>query len=95
MDTTSPANLPAVVPAPATPQVLDAVAVGGDLSGLTVAQRLAYYKAVCQSLGLNPLTKPFEYLTLNGKPNLAKISWVIVIFGEQERSRGVSRYDKR
>jgi hypothetical protein len=51
-------------------EVLEQVAVGGDLSGLTAAQRLAYYRAVCQSLGLNPLTKPFEYLTLNGKLRL-------------------------
>jgi hypothetical protein len=26
-----------------------------------------YYFSVCKSLGLNPLTRPFEYLTLNGK----------------------------
>jgi hypothetical protein len=64
-------NLPAV-PQPPTvpPEVLESVAVSGDLSGLTAAQRLAYYQAVCRSLGLNPLTKPFEYLTLNGKLRL-------------------------
>jgi hypothetical protein len=55
---------------PVAPEVLEQVLIGGDLSGLTEAQRLAYYKAVCQSLGLNPLTKPFEYLTLNGKLRL-------------------------
>ncbi|HSF29833.1 MAG TPA: adenylate/guanylate cyclase domain-containing protein [Candidatus Tectomicrobia bacterium] len=71
METTAHADLPALVPAPqVAPEVLEAVAVGGDLSGLTAAQRLAYYKAVCASLGLNPLTKPFEYLTLNGKLRL-------------------------
>jgi hypothetical protein len=58
-------------PAPQVPpEVLEQVAVGGDLTGLTAAQRLAYYRAVCQSLGLNPLTKPFEYLTLNGQLRL-------------------------
>lgn len=41
--------------------------IGGDLSRLTVPQRLDYYKAVCKSLNLNPLTKPFDYLVLNGK----------------------------
>jgi hypothetical protein len=74
METTTHAALPAVAPAPAVPQVapevLEAVAVGGDLAGLTPAQRLTYYQAVCRSLGLNPLTKPFEYLTLNGKLRL-------------------------
>jgi hypothetical protein len=53
-----------------SPEVLEQVLIGGDLSGLTEAQRLAYYKAVCQSLGLNPLSKPFEYLWLNGKLRL-------------------------
>lgn len=39
----------------------------GDLSKLTSDQRVSYYTSVCQSLGLNPLTQPFEFLTLNGK----------------------------
>ena len=39
----------------------------GDLSSLTPQQRSDYYLQVCQSCGLNPLTKPFDYLTLNGK----------------------------
>jgi hypothetical protein len=67
-------NLPAVVPPsptpPVPPEVLEQVLVGGDLAQLTEAQRLAYYRAVCQSLGLNPLSKPFEYLWLNGKLRL-------------------------
>ena len=33
-------------------------------------QRVGYYKAVCTSLNLNPLTKPFSYITLNGKLTL-------------------------
>src|SRR6266850_3842791 len=52
------------------PEVLEQVLIGGDLSGLTETQRLSYYRAVCQSLGLNPLSKPFEYLWLNGKLRL-------------------------
>jgi hypothetical protein len=42
----------------------------GDLSELSTAQRADYYTAVCRSLGLNPLTKPFEFLTLNSKLRL-------------------------
>lgn len=42
----------------------------GNLSGLTVEQRLSYYQHVCQSLGLNPLTRPFDYIELNGKLQL-------------------------
>ncbi len=46
---------------------IERVLLGGDLGKLTAEQRLSYYKALCESLGLNPLTQPFEYLTLNGK----------------------------
>lgn len=43
------------------------VAVTGDLSKLSPAERMNYYGSVCASLHLNPLTRPFDYLTLNGK----------------------------
>lgn len=46
---------------------IEGVLIGGDLSGLTESQRLAYYRSVCDSLGLNPLTQPFDYLKLSGK----------------------------
>jgi hypothetical protein len=55
---------------PLQPEVVEKVVIGGDLSELNAAQRAEYYGAVCRSLGLNPLTKPFEYLTLNGKLRL-------------------------
>jgi hypothetical protein len=55
---------------PLAPEVVEKVVIGGDLSDLDAAQRAEYYGAVCRSLGLNPLTKPFEYLTLNGKLRL-------------------------
>lgn len=48
-------------------EILERVLVGGDLSKLTSQQRLYYYKRVCDSLGLNPLTRPFDYITLQGK----------------------------
>lgn len=49
---------------------IEAALVQGDLSKLSTADRLAYYRNVCESLGLNPLTKPFEYITLNNKLTL-------------------------
>jgi hypothetical protein len=49
---------------------MEKVVIGGDLAELNAAQRAEYYTAVCRSLGLNPLTKPFEFLTLNGKLRL-------------------------
>jgi hypothetical protein len=57
-------------PPPLPPEVIETVVIGGDLADLNAGQRAEYYAAVCCSLGLNPLTKPFEYLTLNGKLRL-------------------------
>lgn len=50
-----------------SPSAIEAVIALGDLSKLTAEQRSAYYGRVCESLSLNPLTRPFEYLTLQGK----------------------------
>jgi hypothetical protein len=49
------------------PEKLERALVGGDLKDLSSTERLQYYNAVCSSLKLNPLTKPFEYITLNGR----------------------------
>jgi hypothetical protein len=50
--------------------MLELVVIHGDLSRLQPAERVMYYKQVCESIGLNPLTKPFEYIHLNGKLRL-------------------------
>ena len=44
--------------------------IQGDLSQLSERDRLEYYRAVCHSLGLNPLTQPFAYIRLQGKLTL-------------------------
>lgn len=44
--------------------------VQGNLSVLSNEERLSYYNKVCESLNLNPLTKPFDYITLSGKLTL-------------------------
>jgi len=54
-------------PASVSPATLEKVLLAGDLSALTEAQRIEYYKGVCASLGLNPLTQPFSYLRLSGR----------------------------
>ena len=71
----------------------------GDLAGLKQDERLNYYKAVCESVGLNPLTKPFDYITLNGKmvlyatractDQLRKIHGVSVLELKKEWQEGV------
>jgi hypothetical protein len=49
---------------------LEQVVIVGDLARLTPADRVMYYQETCRSLGLNPLTKPFQYIVLNGKLTL-------------------------
>lgn len=46
---------------------VEAALVRGDLSGLSVADRMRYVATLCESLGLNALTAPFRYLTLGGR----------------------------
>lgn len=48
-------------------EIVEAALITGDLTGLKPQERLQHYMNVCSSLGLNPHTKPFGYLTLNGK----------------------------
>ena len=55
--------------------IIETVLATGDLSKLTPDQRVAYYRARCEAAGVNPLFKPFEYLTLNGK---------LVLYGTKE-----------
>lgn len=49
---------------------IEQVVITGDLKSLQPAERVDYYNRVCQSVGLNPYTRPFEYITLNGKLTL-------------------------
>jgi len=60
----------ALVVQPDKASIIENVMIGGDLAKLTPDQRVSYYRQVCDSLGLNPLTRPFEYITLNGKLTL-------------------------
>lgn len=58
-------NLPATRDAAAA--TIESVVVEGDMSRLNAEQRVLYYKQVCESLGVNPYTKPFDYIKLNGR----------------------------
>lgn len=50
--------------------VIERVVMQGDLSKLNPEQRVVYYRKVCESAGLNPFTRPFDYIVLNGKLSL-------------------------
>jgi hypothetical protein len=58
-------NLPVAQPDPS--EIMEAVLLAGDLSKLTAEERTSYYMKVCQSVGLNPYTKPFDYIRLSGR----------------------------
>lgn len=49
------------------PESVEQALIGGNLAELKPAERVKLYMEVCGSLGLNPLTVPFQYITLNGK----------------------------
>jgi hypothetical protein len=65
-------NSTAVAPvsAQSAGDIMERVIAVGDLSKLQPEERVLYYNRTCESLGLNPLTRPFEYITLNGKLTL-------------------------
>jgi hypothetical protein len=50
--------------------IMEQVIIKGDLAQLQPQERVQYYNAVCQSVGLNPLSRPFDYISLNGKLTL-------------------------
>jgi len=43
------------------------VLMNGQFAALSAEQRVSLHNGLCKSLGLNPLTKPFDYIQLNGK----------------------------
>lgn len=59
----------AITPAKAA-DIIEAVIARGDIANLNPEERARYYVRVCESIGLNPMTRPFEYITLNGKLTL-------------------------
>lgn len=63
-------NVPAKVTEISAGELIESVIVKGDLSKLDPGERAQFYVKVCQSVGLNPMTRPFEYITLNGKLTL-------------------------
>jgi len=50
--------------------IIESVIAKGDLARLTPEERTRYYVEVCRSVGLNPFTRPLEYITLSGKLTL-------------------------
>jgi hypothetical protein len=99
MNATQNGTALAVAPVAPLGAAIERVLVEGDLTPLTPDQRVAYYKATCESVGLNPLTKPFDYLRLNGKlilyanknasDQLRKIHGISIVLASKERVEDV------
>lgn len=84
---------------PLTGVELETLVVRGDLSVLSPEAKAKHYLYVCQQLGLEPATKPFEYIKLNGREvmyalksctdQLRKIYGVSLQVTKTEESEGV------
>lgn len=46
---------------------VESALVRNDISKLSTQERIAYLHSLCASVGLNPMTKPFAFITLQGK----------------------------
>lgn len=55
------------VAVPSAAAIVEKVVIEGDLSKLSAAERIGYYRHMCETLGIEPMLRPFEYLMLNGK----------------------------
>ncbi len=82
------------------PHIIDGAIIAnlvlkGDLRQFSDEQKVVYYDSTCRSLGLNPLTKPFDLIVLNDKevlyPNkgcaeqLRKLNGISIIEMTKER----------
>lgn len=68
-----------------TGDMVERVLIGGDLKALNPDERVQYYNAVCQSLDLNPLTRPFEFIELNRK---------LVLYAKRECTEQLRKRDR-
>lgn len=60
---------PVVISSP-NAEIIQKLVLDGDLSKMDQNQKVTYYKQFCESLGLNPLTQPFQLLNFQGKQRL-------------------------
>jgi hypothetical protein len=86
-------------PAPLSGEILEKVILGNDLSGLSPLEKVQYVKNICQTIGLNPVTKPIQlmkfqnkevpYFTKDATEQLRKINRVSIIKIDTHMYEGV------
>ena len=47
--------------------IISDLVLQGDISKMNDEQRVKYYNGICQKLGLNPLTQPFQIIKFQNK----------------------------
>ena len=52
---------------PLTDEMISKLLLDGDITGLSEYERVQYYRAVCERIGLDPSTQPFSILKLKKK----------------------------
>lgn len=55
---------------PISQDIIQSLVLDGDISKMNPQQKVEYYNRFCQSLGLNPLTQPFQIIKFQGKEKL-------------------------
>jgi hypothetical protein len=48
-------------------EIISKLVLDGDVSKMSALQKVEFYNGLCGALGLNPLTRPFQLIKLNGK----------------------------
>ncbi len=52
---------------PLVADIITSLVINGDISRLSPAQKVSYYKQFCDKLGLDPMSQPFRILRLHGR----------------------------
>ena len=52
---------------PLVADIITSLVINGDISRLSAAQKVSYYKQFCDKLGLDPMSQPFRILRLHGR----------------------------
>lgn len=68
---------------PEEQKILANIVINGDLSGLSEREQVEYYNRMCAHVGIDPVSRPFEYMTIDGK----KVLYATKSATEQIRKR--------
>jgi hypothetical protein len=63
-------NLPIPAPIEAPVEIIKDIVLSGNIGKMHPDEKVKYYTLLCKSLGLNPLTQPFQIIVLQGRETL-------------------------